>query len=46
MSGLSLLLTSLLGRLKSRTKQTELLLTPGKYFLALASDNDGSKTCH
>lgn len=46
MLGLSLLLTSLLGQLKSRTKQIQLIVTPGKCFLAPASENDGSKTCH
>lgn len=44
--GISLLLTSLLGGLKNRTKQTQLIMTPGKYFLPFASENDGSKTCY
>lgn len=43
----SLLLTSLLGRLKNRIKQTQLVVTPSKYFLLrkYSSENDGSKSC-
>lgn len=46
--GISLLLTSLLGGLKNRIKQTQLVATPGKYFLLrkYSSENDGSKTCY
>lgn len=45
MLGVFLLLTSLLGQLKNRAKQTQLIMSPGKYFLALASKSGGCKTC-
>lgn len=46
--GISLLSTSLLGGLKNRIRQTQLVMTPGKYFLLrkYSSENDGSKTCY
>lgn len=41
--GISLLLTGLLGGLKNRMKQTQLSVTPGKYFLLrkYSSENYG-----